>query len=334
MCETSPCPLVTTSARHAAGHRPQRSRTYRPLPRQRAVRRRETRRRFRQHRRHAGHRCAHGATVVDQDWLGFGPQRNFATTQASHDWILLLDADEDLTPSSVQELQRELPQLMESDAAGAILRREAWYMGAPMRWYRPMVGERLGRLYHRGRARWTDVRVHESLRFDGRHDHVRAALSSSPQSDAGPQAAQNAAVRGTQGTRLAGPRRPAQMWLRRSCHRRPSSRTNAAPRISRRLARLHRRADRGVIRGLQAHALLRNAPQSPHRCELARSTRPCCVALQRTAIHDLHAKHYLLYGSERYALAILRPLQDGDSRARRCGRLVFRWPGRRRTASR
>jgi hypothetical protein len=41
-------------------------------------------------------------------------------------------------------------------------------MGAPMRWYRPMVGERLGRLYHRGRARWTDVRVHESLVFDGR----------------------------------------------------------------------------------------------------------------------------------------------------------------------
>ncbi len=40
-------------------------------------------------------------------------------------------------------------------------------MGAPMRWYRPMVGERMGRLYHRGRARWTDVRVHESLRFDG-----------------------------------------------------------------------------------------------------------------------------------------------------------------------
>jgi hypothetical protein len=39
-------------------------------------------------------------------------------------------------------------------------------MGAPMRWYRPMVGEQLGRLYHRGRARWTDVRVHESLRFD------------------------------------------------------------------------------------------------------------------------------------------------------------------------
>lgn len=109
----------------------------------------------------------HGARVVHQDWLGFGPQRNFASTQASHDWILALDADEALSPALVQEMQARLPQLLSSDAAGAVLKRQTWYMGEPMRWYRPMVGERLGRLYHRGRARWTDVRVHESLRFDG-----------------------------------------------------------------------------------------------------------------------------------------------------------------------
>lgn len=109
----------------------------------------------------------HGARVVHQDWLGFGPQRNFASTQATHDWILTLDADEALSPELANELQERLPQLMQSTHAGAILRRQTWYMGAPMRWYRPMVGERMGRLYHRGRARWTDVRVHESLRFDG-----------------------------------------------------------------------------------------------------------------------------------------------------------------------
>lgn len=109
----------------------------------------------------------HGARVVHQDWLGFGPQRNFATTQASHDWILVLDADEALSPELASELRQRLPQLMDSNCAGAILRRQTWYMGAPMRWYRPMVGERMGRLYNRRRARWTDARVHESLRFDG-----------------------------------------------------------------------------------------------------------------------------------------------------------------------
>ncbi|NLG75597.1 MAG: glycosyltransferase family 2 protein [Xanthomonadaceae bacterium] len=116
----------------------------------------------------------HGARVVHQDWLGFGPQRNFASTQARYDWILMLDADEALSPELAREMQQVLPELMQSTAAGAILRRQTWYMGAPMNWYRPMVGEKLGRFYHRGRARWTDVRVHESLRFSGSTRTLRA----------------------------------------------------------------------------------------------------------------------------------------------------------------
>ena len=68
----------------------------------------------------------HGARVVEQAWLGFGPQRNFATTQASHDWILALDADEALTPALVAELEQHLPSLLQSTSAGAILRRRTW----------------------------------------------------------------------------------------------------------------------------------------------------------------------------------------------------------------
>jgi glycosyltransferase involved in cell wall biosynthesis len=110
---------------------------------------------------------AHGARVVQHDWLGFGAQRNFASTQASHDWIVVLDADERLTPELADELQQRLPALMAGPLCAAYLRRATIYMGAPMRWYRPAVGEKMARLYHRGRARWSDARVHESLRFDG-----------------------------------------------------------------------------------------------------------------------------------------------------------------------
>ncbi|HET6430613.1 glycosyltransferase family 2 protein [Dyella sp.] len=110
---------------------------------------------------------AHGARVVHQDWLGFGAQRNFATGQCHHDWILALDADEYLSPSLAAEMAQRLPALMEGPAAAAWLRRNTIYMGRPMRWYRPSVGEKLARLYHRGRARWSDARVHESLQFQG-----------------------------------------------------------------------------------------------------------------------------------------------------------------------
>lgn len=120
---------------------------------------------------------AHGARVVHQDWLGFGPQRNFATGQCRNDWILVLDADESVSPELAAELQQRLPALMASDAPAAWLRRSTIYMGAPMRWYRPSVGERMARLYHRDRARWSDARVHESLQFEGNAPTLTAAFN-------------------------------------------------------------------------------------------------------------------------------------------------------------
>lgn len=120
---------------------------------------------------------AHGARVVHQDWLGFGPQRNFATTQCSNDWILALDADEYLTPELADELMQRLPALMASDACAVYLRRATIFMGAPMRWYLPAMGEKMARLFHRDRARWADVRVHESLRFDGPSVTLKASFN-------------------------------------------------------------------------------------------------------------------------------------------------------------
>lgn len=110
---------------------------------------------------------AHGALVVEQDWLGFGPQRNYASGVASNDWILSLDADEALTPALAHELQARLPAMMASEASVGVIYRTAWFMGRPLRWYRSMVREPKARIYHRQRARWSDVRVHESLQYAG-----------------------------------------------------------------------------------------------------------------------------------------------------------------------
>lgn len=117
---------------------------------------------------------AHGARVVHQDWLGYGPQRNAAASQCRHDWILMLDADEYLSDALIEEMRRRLPELMASNVAAVRLPRRTVFMGRPMRWYRPAMGERMARLYHRGRARWADVRVHESLQFEGHAPLLKA----------------------------------------------------------------------------------------------------------------------------------------------------------------
>lgn len=120
---------------------------------------------------------AHGARVLHQDWLGFGPQRNAAATHASHDWILALDADEYLSPELAAELTEQLPALMAGASPAIVLRRSTIYMGRPMRWYRPAMGEKMARIYHRQRARWADVRVHESLRYEGTAPIMRAPFN-------------------------------------------------------------------------------------------------------------------------------------------------------------
>jgi glycosyltransferase involved in cell wall biosynthesis len=118
----------------------------------------------------------HGARVVQQPWLGFGLQRRAASALARHPWILFLDADEWLSSELALEIQQRLPQLLQSDNSGAYLRRSAWFMGARMRWYRPLARERIERLYHRERAQWTDAPVHEALRFCGPAIELRAPL--------------------------------------------------------------------------------------------------------------------------------------------------------------
>jgi glycosyltransferase involved in cell wall biosynthesis len=120
--------------------------------------------------------AAHGARVAHQPWLGFGLQRRAATALARHPWILFLDADEWLSNELAAECERRLPQLLASDYAGAYLHRSAWFMGARMRWYRPLARERIERLYHRERAQWTDAAVHEALRFNAPAIELQAPL--------------------------------------------------------------------------------------------------------------------------------------------------------------
>jgi glycosyltransferase involved in cell wall biosynthesis len=50
-----------------------------------------------------------GARVIEQAWLGFGPQKNFAVAEATHEWILSLDADESgRTPSLADSIRAAL----------------------------------------------------------------------------------------------------------------------------------------------------------------------------------------------------------------------------------
>jgi len=115
---------------------------------------------------------AHGARVIQRDWEGFGPQKNFAISQAGCPWVLSLDADEVLSP----ELAREIAALTDSTPYAAFrLRRLNHYFGSPLRHGGQYPDWQL-RLFRRGSGQFSDRPVHESLQVTGRVGTLRGDI--------------------------------------------------------------------------------------------------------------------------------------------------------------
>jgi hypothetical protein len=102
--------------------------------------------------------------VIDQPFLGFGAQKNFAVAQAACDWVLCLDADERVSP----ELAAAIVRVLASEPAFSAYRiaRRNRFLG---RWLRHGEGypDWNVRLFDRRRARWTTDPVHEHVVADG-----------------------------------------------------------------------------------------------------------------------------------------------------------------------
>jgi len=118
--------------------------------------------------------------VIVRPWPGYVEQKNFAASQASHDWIFSLDADERVTP----ELASEVKALIEAgpQCAGYRGPRVSHYLGRWIRstdWY----PDYQLRLYDRRRARWAGRYVHESVEVEGGLGRLRAELHHHPYRD-------------------------------------------------------------------------------------------------------------------------------------------------------
>ncbi len=111
-----------------------------------------------------------GAKVTVRPWPGFAAQKNFAIQQCSGDWILSLDADEELSPGLAQELSVLLPTNPPLDAY--FIKRRNLFLG---RWIRHggYYPDPKLRLFRRSAANFTlsprfqDRPVHETIVFDG-----------------------------------------------------------------------------------------------------------------------------------------------------------------------
>ena len=104
--------------------------------------------------------------IFTVDWNGYGAARNFAVAKAHGDWILWLDADERVTPELAAEI-RSLLASPPSGVTGFSIARRAYFLGRWIRhsgWY----PSRVVRLFRNGSGHFSETRVHEQLRVDGK----------------------------------------------------------------------------------------------------------------------------------------------------------------------
>jgi glycosyltransferase involved in cell wall biosynthesis len=107
------------------------------------------------------------ATVIERPWPGFAAQKNFAIAQCTGDWILTLDADEELTPKLQQQIRQTLSA--QPPAEAFFLKRRNLFLGHWIKHggFYPDAKLRLFRRSLPTTLQFEERPVHETIAFNG-----------------------------------------------------------------------------------------------------------------------------------------------------------------------
>lgn len=111
-----------------------------------------------------------GAKVFSHDFTNFAEQKNFALSKTTGDWILSLDADEEID----KELAKEIKMAIEDDRYnGYLIPRKNFILGAQIKhsWWSPDTHIWLWR---KGTGKWVG-KVHEEVVVEGRVGRLKNA---------------------------------------------------------------------------------------------------------------------------------------------------------------
>ncbi len=112
--------------------------------------------------------------VIQQKWLGYVAQKQFALEQACGEWIMLLDADERISPEASVEIKSKI-LLGSPSVNGFIFPRHSFYLGRWINhggWY----PDYKLRLVRKGFARWGGEDPHDKLILNGKAEFLQGEI--------------------------------------------------------------------------------------------------------------------------------------------------------------
>lgn len=102
--------------------------------------------------------------IVEHPFENYSAQKNFALGLATHDWVLMLDADERISDA----LRDEMGAILDSGPADVAfyVRRRNFFMGCEIR-FSGWQNDKVIRLFRKSKNRYNNKPVHEGVESDG-----------------------------------------------------------------------------------------------------------------------------------------------------------------------
>lgn len=116
-----------------------------------------------------------GAKVFSEPWKGFARQKNSSLAKASCDWILSLDADEEVSTELAASVNKLLKSGPPPEFAGYKMNRRNIYFGKWLKRSGYYPDPKL-RLIKRGAAEFELRDVHEDMKIPGKLGHLHGDL--------------------------------------------------------------------------------------------------------------------------------------------------------------
>ncbi|MFT5103360.1 MAG: glycosyltransferase involved in cell wall biosynthesis [Candidatus Latescibacterota bacterium] len=104
--------------------------------------------------------------VIRRDYQYSASQKNWAIPQAKHDWVLLVDADERVTPALRDEILAILENPPTDDTVAYWMGRNNHFMGEPVK-HSGWRNDGVIRLFKRDHVKYEDKNVHAEIIADG-----------------------------------------------------------------------------------------------------------------------------------------------------------------------
>ena len=109
----------------------------------------------------------------ENDWQGFGIQKQRALSKATSDWVLNLDADEIVTPELRHEIECILMLDLNEQCAGYHMPFQNYFCGMHIQYQSLWANTNPTRLVQRKKAYYNDSIVHEWLLVKGEQENLK-----------------------------------------------------------------------------------------------------------------------------------------------------------------